>query len=390
MYPCRILTRGTQFINIFQKKNYSSEAEIKTSPYKVHKLPSEPSQTSKIAKEEALQMYEYMVAIRRMENLLAQLYTKKLIRGFCHLYDGQEAVCVGIKSMMSDKDDIISSYRAHGWNLVMGNSMHGVIAELIGKATGVSQGKGGSMHTYGKNFYGGNGIVGAHVPLGTGMALQHKYNNTGGISVICFGDGAANQGQVFEAYNMAKLWNLPAYYVVENNLYGMGTSSKRSSANPDYYTRGDYIPGVQADGMDFFSIREATRFCKEYILSGKGPIILEAVTYRYHGHSMSDPGTSYRSRDEIKQKRESSDPIMQFKKKVTAANVCNEEEFNNVDAKVKKELKEAADRASKEPFLDAPALVYDIYAINLEGKIRTVHYDKPLEHKVTGLAVNLK
>ena len=207
---------------------------------------------------------------------------------------GQEAVCVGITAGIRGQDTVITSYRAHGFAHMMGVSVLGVLAELTGRKSGCVRGKGGSMHMYAPNFYGGNGIVGAQVPLGAGLAFAHKYKGDGGVSFALYGDGAAQQGQVFESYNIAKLWDLPVVFICENNHYGMGTSQERSSASQSFFTKGDYIPGILVDGMDIISVREATKFAIDYCGSGKGPLVYEIATYRYHGHSMSDPGTSYR------------------------------------------------------------------------------------------------
>ena len=245
------------------------------------------------------------------------------------------------------------------------------------------------MHMFANKFYGGNGIVGAHVPLGTGLALAHKNNKSGAVSITCYGDGAANQGQVFESFNMAKLWMLPCMYVCENNLYGMGTSAKRAAANPDYYTRCEYIPGVHVDGMDVVSVREGARYCRNYILKGNGPIIMEALTYRYHGHSMVDPDTSYRSREEIKNMLDTMDPISMFKSKCITSGLCTEEELAQVDKAAMEAVEAATTFAQQDKELPLEELTYDVYSKNLEGPIRTCIYDSPLEHRVTGVATNI-
>lgn len=232
-----------------------------------------------------------------------------------------------MKAAMRPQDAVISAYRVHGWSYLMGVSTHAVLAELAGKAGGCSRGKGGSMHMYAPNFYGGNGIVGAQVPLGAGIAFALDYQGKKGVCFTLYGDGAANQGQAFEAYNMAKLWNIPVIFVCENNGYGMGTSADRSSASTSYYTRGDYIPGIFVDGMDILTVREASRFAIEHCMSGKGPLILETATYRYSGHSMSDPGTSYRTREEIQEVRQTKDPITSFKEKILSSNLVTQEEI---------------------------------------------------------------
>lgn len=227
---------------------------------------------------------------------------------------------------MRPMDSIISAYRVHGWTYLMGVPVQGVLCELTGRKTGCARGKGGSMHMYAKNFYGGNGIVGAQIPLGAGIALANHYRGDGGVCLALYGDGASNQGQVFEAYNMSYLWNVPCIFVCENNGYGMGTSASRSSSNTDYYTRGDALPGIWVDGMDVLAVREATRFAIDYATK-TGPLVMEVFTYRYSGHSMSDPGTSYRTRDEIQEVRQTRDPIMLFKNKITETGLVSEDEI---------------------------------------------------------------
>ena len=244
-----------------QKNEISTvqEATFDYHPYKLHRLETGPATSTLLTREEALKYYHQMVTIRRMETAAANLYKEKEIRGFCHLCSGQEAIYTGMHAAMREMDSVITSYRAHGFTYVMGVSVLGVLAELAGKKSGVVRGKGGSMHMYTKNFYGGNGIVGAQVPLGAGIAFAHKYKGDGGVNFSLYGDGAANQGQVSEAFNLAKLWNLPVVFICENNHYGMGTSQERHAASTDFYKRGDYIPGIHVDGMDILAVREATR-----------------------------------------------------------------------------------------------------------------------------------
>lgn len=243
---------------------------------------------------------------------------------------------------------------------------------------------------YGKNFYGGNGIVGAQVPLGAGLALAHKYKGDGGLNVALYGDGAANQGQVFEAYNMAKLWSLPSLFVCENNGYGMGTSSDRAAASIQYYSRGDYIPGIWADGMDVLAMREVTKFARKYCTEGNGPLVLEAATYRYHGHSMSDPGTSYRTRDEIQEVRQSRDPITQFKDKIIDANLATADELKEIDLKARADIDKAVKEAKADPEISMEELAADIYALNLEGPIRGIVSGDQIKHINVGPQVNAK
>uniref|UniRef100_A0AAY4F0L5 Pyruvate dehydrogenase E1 component subunit alpha, testis-specific form, mitochondrial n=1 Tax=Denticeps clupeoides TaxID=299321 RepID=A0AAY4F0L5_9TELE len=257
----------------------------------VHRLDQGPPDKTVLTREQGLQYYRTMQVMRRMELKADQLYKQKIIRGFCHLYDGQEACAVGIEAGIKPDDHLITAYRAHGYTYTRGVPVKEILAELTGRKGGVAKGKGGSMHMYAKHFYGGNGIVGAQVPLGAGVALACKYHGNSQVCVALYGDGAANQGQIFESYNMAALWKLPCIFICENNKYGMGTSVERASANTDYYKRGDFIPGIRVDGMDVLCVREATKFAADYCRSGKGPILMELQTYRYHGHSMSDPGS---------------------------------------------------------------------------------------------------
>ncbi|XP_022916172.1 pyruvate dehydrogenase E1 component subunit alpha type II, mitochondrial-like isoform X2 [Onthophagus taurus] len=330
-----------------------------------------------------------MHTIRRMETSAGSLYKEKIIRGFCHLYSGQEAVCVGIKAALRPNDAVITAYRAHGWTYVMGVSVQGVLAELTGRQSGCSRGKGGSMHMYGDNFYGGNGIVGAQVPLGVGIAFALKYQGIDGVCVSLYGDGAANQGQVFEVYNMAKLLNIPCIFVCENNGYGMGTSAERAAASTAYYTRGDYVPGIWIDGMDVLAVREAARYAVNHCTSGKGPIVLEVATYRYSGHSMSDPGTSYRTRDEIQEVRQTRDPITSFKEKILTANLVTPEELKKIETESRAMVDEITKKAKADKEVDLDELSADVYSVNLEEKIRNITPFEPLQHKRIGPAVNM-
>lgn len=331
-----------------------------------------------------------MLAIRRLESASGAMYKEKQIRGFCHLYSGQEACAVGMKAALRPGDDVITAYRCHGWTLLMGASVAGVLCELTGHVEGVARGKGGSMHLYAPNFYGGNGIVGAQVPLGAGIAFAQKYRGKNGVCVALYGDGAANQGQLFEVYNMSKLWGTPVIYVCENNGYGMGTSAERASANTDYYTRGDFIPGIWVDGMDVLAVREATRYAVEHASSGKGPLLMEMATYRYSGHSMSDPGTSYRSRDEIQEVRQKRDPITSFKEKVIEAGLVTEAEIKAIDVEVKKEVDEAVKKAKGDAGINVDELTWDIYCNDDNLKtVRNVYPLAELQHKRFNKAQNV-
>ncbi|CAH1125704.1 unnamed protein product [Ceutorhynchus assimilis] len=272
---------------------------------------------------------------------------------------------------------------------MMGVKPLGVLSELTGRRTGCARGKGGSMHMYTDNFYGGNGIVGAQVPLGVGIALAAQYKNTDGVCVALYGDGAANQGQVFEAYNMAKLWNVPCIFVCENNGYGMGTSASRSSASTEYYTRGDYVPGIWVDGMDVLAVREAAKLAIKHCATGQGPVVMEAQTYRYSGHSMSDPGTSYRTREEVQEVRQTRDPITSFKEKIISSNLVTAEEIKEIDAQIRTDIDAATKQAKAEKEIEADELSADITANHLGGDIRGVSIFAPLKHKRVGPAVNL-
>ncbi|XP_013148948.1 PREDICTED: probable pyruvate dehydrogenase E1 component subunit alpha, mitochondrial [Papilio polytes] len=363
------------------KFSTKSEATFEIKPYKLHKLEQGPATSATLSAEDALKMYEKLATLRRIETASGNLYKEKIIRGFCHLYSGQEAVAVGMRAAMRDVDSVITAYRCHGWTHLMGVSILGVLSELTGRRTGCSRGKGGSMHLYGKNFYGGNGIVGAQAPLGAGIALAHKYRADGGVCFTLYGDGAANQGQLFEAYNMAKLWDLPCVFVCENNGYGMGTSVDRSSASTDYYSRGDYVPGIWVDGMDVLATREATKYAIDYCNSGKGPLVMEMETYRYSGHSMSDPGTSYRTRDEVQEVRQTRDPITSFKEKILSRELVTPDQLKEIDAQVRKEVDEATKQAKSEPEVGEEELSGDIYRNNLEAVIRGLHPAAPLQHR---------
>ncbi|KAL5598894.1 hypothetical protein BROUX41_003785 [Berkeleyomyces rouxiae] len=290
-----------------------------------------PPYTLEVTKKELKKMYTNMVTIRQMEMAADRLYKEKKVRGFCHLVTGQEAVCVGIESAITPQDDVITAYRCHGYALMRGATIRSIIGELLGREGGIVGGKGGSMHMFTSGFYGGNGIVGAQVPVGAGLGFAHKYTGRKNTSIVLYGDGASNQGQVFEAFNMAKLWNLPVMFGCENNKYGMGTAANRSSALTEYYKRGQYIPGLKVNAMDALSVRAAVKYGREYTTSGNGPLVMEYVTYRYGGHSMSDPGTTYRTREEVQRMRSTNDPISGLKQQLIDWEICTEEELKKLD-----------------------------------------------------------
>jgi len=364
----------------------AAEATFDTKPYKLHKLDTPIATQGSITRDDALFYYRQMAVIRRMETAAGNLYKEKVIRGFCHLYSGQEAIAVGMKAAMEEGDSIITAYRAHGWTYVMGVPPVNVLAELTGRQSGCALGKGGSMHMYTKDFYGGNGIVGAQIPLGAGIGFANKYLGNGKVNIALMGDGAANQGQVYEAYNMAKLWNLPSIFVVENNGYGMGTSAERAAASTDYYTRGDYVPGIWVDGMDLITVREATKYALALCREGKGPICMELATYRYSGHSMSDPGTSYRTREEIAEVRQSRDPITSFKDNLIAAGLADANELKKIDQEVRKEIDAAVGLARSDAELgDDELYTHIIYKPSEEHIVRTCDADGFVQPRLDGL-----
>ena len=313
-------------------------------------------------RDQELHALREMLLIRRFEEKAGQLYGMGLIGGFCHLYIGQEAVVVGMQMALKYGDQIITGYRDHGHMLATGMDANGVMAELTGRRNGYSKGKGGSMHMFSKekHFYGGHGIVGAQVPLGTGLAFANRYRGNDNVSVAYFGDGAANQGQVYESFNMAELWKLPVIYIIENNRYAMGTSVSRSSAQQDFSKRGASfnIPGEQVDGMDVRAVKaagdKAVKWCRE----GNGPYILEMQTYRYRGHSMSDPA-KYRTREEVEKVRHDQDPIEQVRQRLLAAKV-SEDELKKIDADVRVIVNASAEFAQNDPEPDPSELYTDI------------------------------
>jgi len=315
-------------------------------------------------KEQELAAFRDMLLIRRFEEKAGQLYGMGLIGGFCHLYIGQEAVVVGMQMTLKPGDGVITGYRDHGHMLACGMDPKGVMAELTGRRGGYSHGKGGSMHMFSaeKGFYGGHGIVGAQVPLGTGLAFASKYRGNDNVSLTYFGDGAANQGQVYESFNMAKLWKLPVIYIIENNQYGMGTSVARASATTTLFKRGQShdIPGDQVDGMDVRAVKAAGEKAVNWCRTGNGPIILEMRTYRYRGHSMSDPA-KYRSKEEVDKVRSEHDPIEQVRQRLLSKKWANEDALKKVDTEVRAIVNEAAEFATHDAEPDPSELYTDVY-----------------------------
>mmetsp|Transcript_5908 Transcript_5908/g.8765 ORF Transcript_5908/g.8765 Transcript_5908/m.8765 type:complete len:371 (+) Transcript_5908:17-1129(+) len=334
-------------------------------------LPKEATTT----KEELIQYLRDMVTIRRIEITADNYYKNKEIRGFCHLSDGQEAVAVGMEAGATFEDYLITAYRDHGQAYMRGESPHAIFAEMFGRKTGSSKGKGGSMHYYNKetNFYGGNGIVGAQCPVGVGLAFELKYRNKKNCAFVMYGDGASNQGQLYEGANMAGLWKLPAIFICENNLYGMGTSIERSCFNPEIFRRGDRIPGIQIDAQDIFNVRETIKAVKNYSIDN-GPVWLEFLTYRYHGHSMSDPGISYRNREEIQSMRAQKDPIEKVKQLLVEHSLSSEQELKDIEKEVRQAVNEAAKKALEDPFPEDHELYTDIYHPSSKILLRNVEY----------------
>ncbi|MBN9062374.1 MAG: pyruvate dehydrogenase (acetyl-transferring) E1 component subunit alpha [Rhizobiales bacterium 65-9] len=321
------------------------------------------AQPASFTRDQDEHAYREMLLIRRFEEKAGQMYGMGLIGGFCHLYIGQEAVVVGMQMATKEGDQVITGYRDHGHMLVTGMDPKGIMAELTGRRGGFSRGKGGSMHMFSKekHFYGGHGIVAAQVPLGTGLAFANRYRENGNVSLAYFGDGAANQGQVYESFNMAELWRLPVVYIIENNKYAMGTSVTRASAQTDFSRRGlsFNIPGEQVDGMDVRAVKAAGDRAIGHAHSGKGPYILEMQTYRYRGHSMSDPA-KYRSKEEVQKMREERDPIEQVRHRLMEQWKMSEADLKKIDSAVRDQINEAADFAANDPEPDASELYTDI------------------------------
>ena len=320
---------------------------------------------SNVSREELLKFYREMLLIRRFEEKAGQLYGMGLIGGFCHLYIGQEAVVVGLEASTKEGDKRITSYRDHGHMLACGMDANGVMAELTGRAGGYSKGKGGSMHMFSraKHFYGGHGIVGAQVPLGAGLAMADKYLGNDNVTFTYFGDGAANQGQVYETYNMAELWSLPVIFVIENNQYAMGTSVKRSTKSTSLYGRGlAYgIPGEQVDGMDVLAVKAAGEKAVAHCRAGNGPYILEMMTYRYRGHSMSDPA-KYRTREEVEKMKSEKDAIENVRDLLLTPGLASEEDLKAIDREIKEIVNASAEFARESPEPALSELYTDIYA----------------------------
>jgi len=345
---------------VAKTKPATKSAPKREAPEQAASTPSTPE----FNKEQELSAYEQMLKIRRFEEKAGQLYGMGLIGGFCHLYIGQEAVVVGMQMTLKPGDQVITGYRDHGHMLACNMDPKGVMAELTGRAHGYSRGKGGSMHMFSveKGFYGGHGIVGAQVSLGTGLAFADRYRKNDHVSLTYLGDGASNQGQVYESFNMAELWKLPVVYIIENNRYAMGTAITRSSATIDLSKRGASfnIPGEQVDGMDVRAVKAAGEKAVAWCRAGKGPYILEMLTYRYRGHSMSDPA-KYRTREEVNKMRSEHDPIEQVRVRLLERKLASEDDLKKVDAQVRDIVNEAAEFATNDPEPDVAELWTNVY-----------------------------
>lgn len=365
----------------------SETATMEFTPFKGYLLDEKvPENKIEVTKSEAIEYFTDMAKFRRFEVMADTLYKQRLIRGFCHLYDGQEAIIVGMEAAIEKTDSLITSYRCHPHQISRGDTMANTYAELMGRSMGCSQGKGGSMHMYNKegNFYGGNGIVGAQVPLGAGLAFKHKYTKDNGIAITMYGDGAANQGQIFEAANMAALWKLPCIFVCENNQYGMGTSVERHAKNTEFYTRGHYIPGLWIDGMDVFAVKKGFEFAAQWCRDGNGPLFVECKTYRYHGHSMSDPGVSYRTREEVQDVRKKRDCVEYARSVIIENDWATAKELKAIEKDIRKQVDAAVKEAKACPELSSDRLTNDIYYQEVPKFVRMIDEQTSL---VDGAAV---
>ncbi|CAJ1021530.1 pyruvate dehydrogenase E1 component alpha subunit, putative [Leishmania guyanensis] len=339
-------------------------------PFKLHTatrtdmapLPTEATYDTEQLKKSLTLMFR----IRRMESLCDQSYKLKKIRGFCHLYIGQEAIPAGMENILTFEDPIVTGYRDHGWYIARGGTPEEVFAEMFGRQGGCSKGKGGSMHMYSvrNGFYGGNGIVGAQVPIGAGLAWRFAMENRDSpkhVAVTFYGDGAANQGQIYESMNIAALQRLPVIFAVENNHFGMGTSAARGSYQSEFYRRGDYIPGIRIDGMDVLAVQEGTRYARDHCMSGKGPIVMELDCYRYMGHSMSDPDNQYRTKSDIQHVKQERDCIRKMRDFMATEGIMTEEEMSKMEKEVKKEVDQDLQKAQKHPTTKLDELFTDVY-----------------------------
>ncbi len=375
-----MLRRSCRFLA--DKKQITAKVDPKV-PFLIHTagktgLPEIVSEVTFDA-DKPMQWFEFMTQMRRMEQNSDIAYKEKLIKGFLHLYSGQEAIPTGMNEVLAKDDAVVTAYRDHVWHVARGGTIEQVFAEMFGKQSGCSKGKGGSMHMYNVagSYFGGNGIVGAQVPLGAGLAWKYAVANgtktPKNMAVTLYGDGAANQGQVFEVYNMAALWKIPCLFICENNKYGMGTAINRAAANTHFHARCEYIPGVRADGNDIFAVMATTKFAREWILNGNGPLIVEFDTYRYSGHSMSDPGLAYRTPDEVKQMRATRDPIMHIHNFMVDNNLATAEELKEIAKKCNKIVDDIMEKAKEAPITDIAELHKDVLVnpLDYHAAVRT-------------------
>lgn len=344
-------------------KNFENKSDFKANTKNSSASSPKSDFIKNFSKTELLNFYREMLLIRRFEEKAGQLYGMGLITGFCHLYIGQEAIATGMHHTMKEGDKVITTYRDHGHMLAVGSDPKKIMAELLGRKDGSSKGKGGSMHLFDleKHFYGGHGIVGASVPIGAGLAFADKYLNRNNVTFCYFGDGAAHQGQVYESFNMAKLWNLPVLFIIENNHYAMGTSVTRASSVDELHKRGIgfNIPGVKINGMDVLDVIYDAQKCVDYVRANNGPMIIEMDTYRYRGHSMSDPAT-YRSKEEVNCKKE-QDPIDNLRNAMTAQKIANDEDFKKIDDQIKNQVNDIVEFSKNSPEPDLSELMTEIY-----------------------------
>jgi len=349
--------------NLNQMKNFENKSDFKANTKNSSASSPKSDFIKNFNKAELLNFYREMLLIRRFEEKAGQLYGMGLIAGFCHLYIGQEAIATGMHHTMKEGDKVITTYRDHGHMLAVGSDPKKIMAELLGRKDGSSKGKGGSMHLFDleKHFYGGHGIVGASVPIGAGLAFADKYLNRNNVTFCYFGDGAAHQGQVYESFNMAKLWNLPVLFIIENNHYAMGTSVTRASSVDELHKRGIgfNIPGVKINGMDVLDVIYDAQKCVDYVRANNGPMIIEMDTYRYRGHSMSDPAT-YRSKEEVSCKKE-QDPIDNLRNAMTNQKIATDEDFKKIDDQIKNQVNDIVEFSKNSPEPDLSELMTEIY-----------------------------
>ncbi|XP_070552948.1 pyruvate dehydrogenase E1 component subunit alpha, mitochondrial-like [Ptychodera flava] len=348
-----------------------AEAKFRTKEYHLHLLESGPSTLVNLTRDDALKFYRQMILIRKMEEEIDKLYIEEEIRGSCHNCMGEEALSIGVEGAIEPGDLVMGGYRNHGWVYTRGLSVREIIAELLGRKTGCAKGKGGSMHLQAHNFL-CTPILGSQVSVGTGFAFALKYRQANNVALAVYGDGAANQGQVYESFNMAKLWDLPVIYVCENNQVAMNTPVSRASASTSFHNKVNFIPGIQADGADVLAVREATRFCREYCLAGKGPIILELVCYRFKPHTIRFPGHVYRSEQEVQKARETLDPVPLFTQRLLARGLADEATLKDIDLDAEKEVRQGIEAARSDPIPHTRDAFTDVY------------FDPPMEFKVRG------